>query len=1082
MAHRGRSQAVLAQRWSSAGMVGAVGKASVGFGLAVGRSRSIRPTVLFDDVNSAALRPSLDLWRMRRDVSTEAEADDTAPVTWTSESVTATDAVVRRSAAAPSHARAPGSPASAGSAARRRGWSQQAQRSRPTWTDQVIARSAIGYNAPPSQTRSVEPERPADFVPTGDEKLDRLRLLVQQKADSGRPATGTRADSNRSAAPTAGVPAAAAGDERDVTARPRHAGIVPGGLARSMRPESAAVAAAPGSSPRLGSATPTPGSSARPRRARQAEPTKQERLKQLLVERGLIDDDSAPAAAGADGPRDGDATAGSSRERSSGASPRRPAISDRDVRRSPASPAHRGPQASPTNSANTDAGRRPAPGSVPPAGDRAAPGRSDGPRAAAPSSPQSGVVPQPGSQASAQAPSRSQADTDPASRSLPGTDPSSGLHARNDAAARSSVALADRTVERAAASSQMRLRRLLRSDRTDHDGESLDDAVDERALDRSDVPDAGDHAMPAPALRGTSGSPAVRDGDAARHAASPATAAAATAAAHTTTVAPPTARHRIRAARTPALPGDLLARRPGDVRFRRLSLPRATSASHRPASVLPSPVRSASSPPVVAGTGAGLAGTAAAVAGGASTAVGGSAHAVAAAEAPVAVSGGERELAGRSSASVGRTEAAPMGPGPVRAVSAASGDARSELATSRPSPSAPTSTMSASAAAVLRRAATGRDASDGRSSTATPRPTNRSIVAPGTGTLADVVRRNIIVHHSAAPSSPSAPVGVATPNPASTGAANTAGESARSEAGPGDARAASTPAEVVAAKFMTELSATVRRRPAPLPTPFRPMADAIAGRRPVMLSTDDASRRALRSVRKVAATTDNTIHLDPTAIPRARLDEVVAHELTHIAHPSPTPRFFDDIDDSPEERRAEQVARVMARSPLAPSATTSAPPARRRRDDATIRRSPAAPRTATSQGSSSGTVSAQALAASLTRTSSPGTSDVVQRWDRASPSPSARSSSSSTSSSSRPQIGSHRSASNEPPDTKSDASSGRSSYGSSGGASSPFGSEREAAEWFDKRLAANVGPLVRMIEDRMRIELERRGGRNWRRS
>ena len=40
---------------------------------------------------------------------------------------------------------------------------------------------------------------------------------------------------------------------------------------------------------------------------------------------------------------------------------------------------------------------------------------------------------------------------------------------------------------------------------------------------------------------------------------------------------------------------------------------------------------------------------------------------------------------------------------------------------------------------------------------------------------------------------------------------------------------------------MTALSATVQRRAAPLPTPFRLMADAIAGPRPVMLSTDEAS-------------------------------------------------------------------------------------------------------------------------------------------------------------------------------------------------------------------------------------------------
>jgi hypothetical protein len=436
---------------------------------------------------------------------------------------------------------------------------------------------------------------------------------------------------------------------------------------------------------------------------------------------------------------------------------------------------------------------------------------------------------------------------------------------------------------------------------------------------------------------------------------------------------------------------------------------------------------------------------------------------------------GDTDATARVGTSVPRAEPGATDAAAVRrTASGAAVRGHGPIGSDRPSPTAPTSTIRASDAAQQRAVATAtirRAVSTSATSTPTPqRLTTRSVLAPGTGTLADVVRRI-----TATPSA-------ATATPVASAGAEAVGPADGSEAVPGVSSVPSTPAEVVADRFMTALSATVQRRPAPLPTPFRPMADAIAGRRPVMLSTDAASRRALRSVRKVAATTGDTIHLDPDAVPRSRLDEVVAHELTHIAHPSPAPRFFDDIDDSPEERRAEQVARVMARSPLAPSATTSAPPARRRRDDATIRRSPAAPRTATSQGASSGTVSAQALAASLTGTSSSGTSDVVQRWDRASSSPSARSSSSSTSSSSRPQIGSHRSASNEPPDTKSDASSGRSSNGSSGGASAPFSNEREAAEWFDKRLAANVGPLLRMIEDRMRIELERRGGRNWRRS
>src|SRR6056297_2752270 len=72
MVHRGRRQTVLARRWSSAGLIGAVGRASVGFGLAVGRSRAIRPVVQVGDVNSAALRPPVDFWRDDTDEPDEA--------------------------------------------------------------------------------------------------------------------------------------------------------------------------------------------------------------------------------------------------------------------------------------------------------------------------------------------------------------------------------------------------------------------------------------------------------------------------------------------------------------------------------------------------------------------------------------------------------------------------------------------------------------------------------------------------------------------------------------------------------------------------------------------------------------------------------------------------------------------------------------------------------------------------------------------------------------------------------------------------------------------------------------------------
>jgi hypothetical protein len=273
------------------------------------------------------------------------------------------------------------------------------------------------------------------------------------------------------------------------------------------------------------------------------------------------------------------------------------------------------------------------------------------------------------------------------------------------------------------------------------------------------------------------------------------------------------------------------------------------------------------------------------------------------------------------------------------------------------------------------------------------------------------------------------------------------------------------PAEQVAEQFMTALSETVRRSPAPLPTTFRPMADAIAGPRPVMLSTDPASRRALRSVGKVAATTGDTIHLDERAIPSARLAEVMAHELTHIAHPSPAPRFFDDIDDSPEERRAEAVARVMARSPLAPAASLAAPT--RREGDSVLRRSPASTvrRSSTSstssvssvRPSSPGTVTADQLAAQITGSrsnpSTEGSGDVLRRSladaspQSTSPAPSA-------------------SRQEELPTSGS---------GPDNSTSAPVMSGEQFLAYFRDNLSEVMG----LIEDRMIIELERRGGRTW---
>ncbi|MDC3332361.1 DUF4157 domain-containing protein [Ilumatobacter sp.] len=275
------------------------------------------------------------------------------------------------------------------------------------------------------------------------------------------------------------------------------------------------------------------------------------------------------------------------------------------------------------------------------------------------------------------------------------------------------------------------------------------------------------------------------------------------------------------------------------------------------------------------------------------------------------------------------------------------------------------------------------------------------------------------------------------------------------------------PSEDLAERFLGQLAATVQRRPAPLPVSYQPMADVIASGQRVMLSTDGASRRALRSVGKVAATTNNVIHLDQAATSSPRvMDEVIAHELTHVAHPSAAPRFFDDIDDSPEERQAEAVARVMARSPLAPNASTVAPPATvggagpvARVQRRTARRHAGS----TSGGSASGpTISASALAASITQTQQP--NDVqrqpsdVQRLDTGSVG-STGGSTSTTAPSTR---------------TKQGGGTSTSSIGEQ------LQKDDAAAEWFVDQLQRNFHRLVSDLEAQLIVELERRGGHHWR--
>ncbi|HSL59065.1 MAG TPA: DUF4157 domain-containing protein [Acidimicrobiales bacterium] len=114
-------------------------------------------------------------------------------------------------------------------------------------------------------------------------------------------------------------------------------------------------------------------------------------------------------------------------------------------------------------------------------------------------------------------------------------------------------------------------------------------------------------------------------------------------------------------------------------------------------------------------------------------------------------------------------------------------------------------------------------------------------------------------------------------------------------------------------RFLTELNGAPAEAPRPLPEAHAPLARAIVGERPVAIATGAATRRALAAVGKVAATVGSVVHLARRPDTDRRSTEILAHELTHVAHPSPVPRFFDGHLDT-EERRARTTGRQAATS------------------------------------------------------------------------------------------------------------------------------------------------------------------------
>ncbi len=921
MARRSRSQSVLARHRTSATLVGAVGRACVGFGLAVGRSRSIRPMVNLSDVNSATLRPPTNFWRESVTDEPIGVADNRSVAT----APTSAQRVVRRSADR-----------------------------RPTWTDQVIQRSGIGYTAPPAGALAEPVGVPDDFQPFGDPKLDHLRLL--RRAAVSAPAAETRpVQPRRAARPTDDrrgdtvAESVDGGRVRGDTAAGRGTG--PGRLARAVLPEpvaprSVAAVGRPGPGSTVGSELPGTRSPDEapvrrsPQRRQTQAPSRLDTLRALLVEQGKLSAD--PQAVGPSGSAaTGDEAQSSS---SSDVARRRPADAARDGR-APQAPPLVAPRDAGRPAAPTSAGR-PRPAAESAVGDgRAAATDTDTPPM------RSG-------------PPGSSTRSETTRSSTPGPD-GGGVESRrvggsvpNDVArsARVPATNPEMSGESTSIRRQLRTQRLLSSGLAPGGSDVREPAGEPRATMPSDQEVTRPAGM------------TVRPPDAV-----PSPEAGAVSTIQRAVSAPATLPW---SGQRPELP-SAIATAPGAV-IRRVTLPRALSSSYRPETVLtahrigsrPVPPTSTgvmTTTPTAAGAPTSLAQDASDRAAATERSPGEvdprrstgapslrtSALPVTALESMSARTTTTSESTPGSTTSPGTSDAMPASVAPRhvpvdrRAGVATTSPVGADALTTRPpaidsirrssvlpagagalqqvlrrtaeSPVAPVADLAVSSTVALTttssddRISTDRStrlAGDSRSEPRAATATAPSHVDRAAPTATPSVPGRAAVSTSATLASAGA---VAPPvvrrAPADT---QTSTELAGSSTAPVDTR----PAERLADQFMTELSQTIRRTPAPLPMPFRPMSDAITGGRRVMLSTDPASRRALRSVGKIAATTGDTIHLDHAAIPRRRLDEVVAHELTHVAHPSPTPRFFDDIDDSPEERRAEKVASIMARSPL----------------------------------------------------------------------------------------------------------------------------------------------------------------------
>lgn len=1037
MARRSRSQSVLAMHRTAATLVGAVGRASVGFGLAIGRSRAIRPIVNLSDVNSAALRPPTNFWR--EPISDYEIADTGIDSSVIDESaigarIPVERRLVRRSTnpGQQSVSRASAAPSSVSRRSRR-----------PTWTDQIIQRSAVGYTSAPTGSLVERPAVPDDFIPFGDAAVDHLRLLMRahESSSAQTPATARQAarrserDSERADHMRAERNAGGSqiGAQRGDTAAGRSTG--PGRLAKAMRPEhitsqsTTGVSARPGPGSTVGADLPVAGrrkSSGAvlrsPHRAADA-PSRMDTLRALLVDQGILSagsEDARPPASSDVVPADGVITA----RGTTGGATTVGAIAVGPARVVGAATT----SADLARSVQRSAQQRRDVRSAPPSAESALEGRGSRQPASSPQAAPTGSAP------TGSAPTGSNGGPVATAESMVGRSRANGPDSPRD-----ETGLRRRALRMVSTTSEPARRDAAGGQRPDR---NVDGTVAETPDMQSD---------PSTRFEQVGSAGLQRTSEHGTHRALPWT------------------------PQQPVLRSLSPTTVPGVAVLRRVTLPRALSFSHRPA-----PTLGVARLPSI-----GVAGAVRREPG--SAGIGD--RAVGAFIAQVGVDGPTGS---------DRAETRPVVDRPDTVVSDRPRSVRASVAPLVESETSRARIGGAAPAADIRRATT--DAHVDR---------RRSVLAASSGALGQAIQRRaamtepasspvrqgsvrpvagtplVLATSTAGTTAPATPTMIAptvaaptigtptggttapalptagTPTVAApevgaptTGAAAisrresaTTTTVARSAPSPGwsalDAGVARAPAERLADQFMTELSQTIRRTAAPLPMPYRPMADTITGGRRVMLSTDGASRRALRSVGKVAATTDNTIHLDTGSVAPGRMSEVIAHELTHVAHPSPRPRFFDDIDHSPEERQAEQVAKIMARSPLAPSASVVTPVGVERRAASTIRRSPVFSQ---SPAPAPGTVDAVSLAARITGASgSPGSagSPMIRRELVESP----------TSSPSSPTP----------------------SPGSSGDRTASQMSDHE----FLNLVRANLPDVVGMIEDRLIIELERRGGRTW---